>query len=197
MNFKRVISESNRRRFIIRSIARDIINVLKDEDEGEFYLPNYLKDEDEYSFETLNYDFTVELVISINENIENFIIDANLYRKDNIIEVNIEYNPKNKQTLMYDIIGELNEVIAHEITHIDQYVKGSHDLDVEPPSDSLNYYMQEHELDAQVNGFKRLSKLTKTPFEIVVKRWFRTHKDIHNLSDDESEIVINKILEYK
>jgi hypothetical protein len=196
MNYKTIILESNKRRSIIRTLVRDIVNVFKEEDEGEFYLPNYIKDEDEYYFENLDYGFSVELVISENEDLERFKIDANLYRKDNIIEVNIEYNPNNKTSLMYDIVGELNEVIAHEIRHIDQYVSGSYDLDVNSPEDSLSYYTQKHELDAQVKGFKRISKLTKTPFDIVVKRWFRTHKDIHKLSDDESDIVINKILNY-
>jgi hypothetical protein len=35
------------------------------------------------------------------------------------------------------------------------------------------------------------------PFSSVVNDWFRTHKDIHGLTDDEEKIVIDKILNFK
>ena len=197
MNRRKIISENNRRRGVIRNIVRDIITVYKDEDDGEFYLPNHLEDNDIYIFPELNYEFVVELVLQPNDTIDTFKVDANLYQGDNIIEIIIEYNPKNKNSITYDLVGELNETIAHEIRHIDQYVKGTYELGKPEKETPIEYYIQGHELDAQVFGFRRLSKLTKTPFDVVVKRWFKTHRDIHNLSDKEMEIVINKILNYK
>jgi hypothetical protein len=42
-----------------------------------------------------------------------------------------------------------------------------------------------------------MSKITKRPFEEVVRNWFRTHRDIHNLTNDEEQEVISKIMEFK
>ena len=40
----------------------------------------------------------------------------------------------------------------------------------------------------------RLAKLRKLPFNGVVSEWFDTHRDIHGLTENEQEIVINEIL---
>jgi hypothetical protein len=195
MNRKIQLFEDGRKREVTRTIVRDIVQVFKDEDEGEYYLPNYVNDEhDFYNFAGLDMDLAIELVITPKEDIPNFKVDANYFRDDDIIQIEIEYNTKNKKKLLYDLVGELNEVIAHEIKHVNQNITGSHDLNVPEPSDPYEYYTQEHELDAQKAGFRRLAKLTKTPMDVVVKRWFKTHKDIHGLTEKESMDVISKIL---
>jgi hypothetical protein len=192
-----LLLEDNRRRDIIRNIIRDIIKVYKVEDEGEFYLPMYINDEVDF------YDFpgteglVVVLEVEMNEGVESFRVDANFYRNDGIIEIIIEYNPEIKEKIMYDLIGELNELVAHEVRHIDQRTKGTYDLDIPEEKDPYKYYIQPHEIDAQVFGFKRLAKLTKTPFDTVVKRWFKTHKDLHQLTDQEVQDVIARILNHK
>ena len=60
--------------------------------------------------------------------------------------------------------------------------------------DPFKYYTQPHEIDAQVFGFKRLSKIAKKPYELVVKNWFNKHRDIHRLNDREMIEVINILL---
>lgn len=198
MNLKEILLEDGRRREVIRTLVRDIIKVFKSEDDGEFYLPNYTNEDEEiYKFPTMNYDFVVELVLTSDSSVDGFKVDSSLYREDYIITVEVDYNPENKSQITYDLVGELNEVLAHEIRHIDQMIKGTHDLDVPEEEDPYKYYTQDHELDAQVFGFKRLSKITNTPFDVVVKRWFNTHKDIHRLNDEETKDVINKILSYR
>lgn len=195
MNYRELLLEDGRRREIIRTVVRDIIKVYKEEDDGEFYLPNYIDDEkDFYQFNNFGSEFIVELVLQPNENVESFKVDGNFYKDDDIIELILEYNPNNKTKITYDLIGELNEVIAHEIRHIDQRDKGTHDLSGPEEKDPYKYYTQPHEIDAQVFGFKRLSKITKTPFDVVVKRWFNTHKDVHKLNDKEVIDVMSKIL---
>jgi F0F1-type ATP synthase gamma subunit len=59
------------------------------------------------------------------------------------------------------------------------------------------YYTKPHELDAQIFGFKRISKLTKTPFDVVVKRWFNTHHNLHQMDDKDVKYVIKKIMDFK
>jgi len=191
-------SIKNRKRFgIIRTIVKDIIKVFKVEDSGEFYLPNYLSDEDFYNFPGFENDLVVELVIIEDLRVNAFSVDANYYSNETIIEIIINYNPNNKETSMYDLIGELNEVIAHEIRHIDQETKNLYDINVPEELDPYKYYTQQHELDAQVYGFNRLSKLLNKPFGTTVERWFNTHKDIHKLNDNEIKSVIDKIITFK
>jgi hypothetical protein len=192
-----LLLEDNRRRDIIRNIIRDIIKVYKVEDEGEFYLPMYINDEvDFYNFPRTD-GLVVVLETEMSEDVETFKVDANFYRNDGIIEIIIEYNPEIKEKIMYDLIGELNELVAHEVRHIDQKTKGMFNLDVQDEENPYKYYTQEHEIDAQVFGFKRLAKLTKTPFDVVVKRWFKTHRDLHQLTDQEEQDVITRILNHK
>jgi hypothetical protein len=99
--------------------------------------------------------------------------------------------------LLYDLNGELNEIIAHEVRHIHQELTGSYNTKVRKEPKGKEYYTQPHELDAQIFGFKRISKLTKTPFDIVVKRWFNTHNNLHQLNDVDVKYVIDKIMEFK
>lgn len=198
MRFRNLILEDGRRRDVIRAVVKDIIKLYKDEDEGEFYLPNYYDDENDfYEFLKLGETFVVEVVLEQNEDLESFKVNADYYQNDDIIGVTIEYNPNNKTRMTYDLVGELNEVISHEIRHINQKVKGTFDLDVPEEKDPYKYYIQPHELDAQVFGFKRLAKITKTPIDVVVKRWFKTHGDVHRLTDEQAQDVISKILNYK
>lgn len=190
--------EDNRRREVIRKIVKDLIIVFKDNEEGDFYLPEYFEDRIMvYDFPGLNESLTIEFKMSINESIDNFIVDANYYGEEDIIEINLEYNPKNKRVMAYDLIGELNEIVAHEIRHVDQQNKGMFDLNKKDETDPYKYYLQPHEMDAQIFGFNRLSKLTRKPFEEIVRNWYKTHKDLHRLTDSQSEKIINKLLMMK
>jgi len=191
-------SIKNRKRFgIIRTIVKDIVKVFKVEDSGEFYLPNYLSDDDFYNFPGFENNLVVELVIIEDLRIDTFSVDANYYSNETIIEVIIGYNPNYKENSMYDLIGELNEVITHEIRHIDQETKNLYNLNVPEELDPYKYYTQQHELDAQVYGFNRLSKLLNKPFNVIVEGWFNTHKDIHKLNDNEIKSVVDKIIDFK
>ena len=192
-----LLLENKKRRNVIRTLVRDIITVFKGEDEGEYYLPNYLDNEDFYNFLDFNHDLTIELNLVEDESLDSFKLDAWLWGNEDVIEVVITYNPNIKNNITFKLIGELNEVIGHEIRHIDQKYRNLFDINVPEEKDPYKYYTQPHEIDAQVFGFKRLSKLTKRPFEVVVKEWFDTHEDVHKLNADEVDDVISKILKYK
>ena len=192
-----LLLENKKRRNVIRTLVRDIITVFKGEDEGEYYLPNYLDNEDFYNFLDFNHDLTIELNLVEDESLDSFKLDAWLWGNEDVIEVVITYNPNIKNNITFKLIGELNEVIGHEIRHIDQKYRNLFDINVPEEKDPYKYYTQPHEIDAQVFGFRRLSKLTKQPFEVVVKEWFDTHEDVHKLNADEVDDVISKILKYK
>jgi hypothetical protein len=196
---KELLSEQGRKRDVIRKVIRDIVAVFKNEEEGEFFLPEYFEDREEmvYDFMTMGETFVIELVMEINDETPTFKVNAEIYDEDHSIKVVIQYNLENKNQILYDLIGELNEVIAHELRHIDQDIRGTYVSKSYRGKDPVKYYTQPKELDAQVFGFKRLSKLTKRPFNEVVMNWFETHRDIHQLDDKGIKTVINKLFEFE
>ena len=197
LKIKSLLNENNNRREEIRSIVKDVITIFKGNDEGEFYLPEDVSDDSYYDFKRLNVNLTIELIIEINDEIKGFEVDADWWSENEVIELRLSYNPESKNKLIYDLIGELNEIIAHELRHIDQENKGTYNTKVPEEFVGKKYYTQPHELDAQIFGFKRISKLTRTPFDFVVKRWFNTHHNLHQMNDTDVKYVIDKIMEFK
>jgi hypothetical protein len=193
---KSLILERMEYRGALRTIIKDIINIYKTEEEGEFYLPEYF-DEDEFEYSFPNLNISIELIIEQDPTIDTFKTNAAIWREDDIVTIVIKYNPNVKEKILYDLIGRLNESLAHELRHYKQKRLGTHDLDVEEPEDPLEYYTQSHEIDAQISGFDRLSKLSRRPFEDVMREWFDNNQDIHRLNDDQVEIVISKIMDEK
>ena len=192
---KKVILESAKLRQEIRTIVKDIIQLFKNENEGQFYLPNDLRD-DEFEYNFPKFNLEIELTIRPTEDVDDFLLNSEYYRNENIIAVFIVYNPKDKNQILYNLIGELNELIAHELRHIYQKTYGTYNIDVQEPEEPFEYYTQDHEIDAQVAGFKRMSQITRKPFEEVVRSWFEKNKDTHQLNDSEKEKVIQMILNH-
>jgi hypothetical protein len=177
----------------IRTVVRDIIQIFKNEDEGEFYLPEEINDNEPY-YEFKRFNLSVELIIQQSDDVDDFLLNGELYRDEGIVVILIVYNPENKNKLLYDLVGELNELVAHELRHLYQQTHKNFNLDVEEPEDPFEYYSQPHEIDAQIAGFKRMSKITKKPFDQVVRNWFEKNKDIHRMNDDEREKIIQILL---
>jgi hypothetical protein len=146
---------------------------------------------------TMGESFNLELILEINDEIPNFRVNAEIYNDEHLIKLVVQYNSEMKERILYDLIGELNEVIAHELRHITQDIRGTFVSKSYRGKDPVKYYTQPKELDAQVFGFNRLSKLTRTPFEEVVNRWFETHRDIHQLDDKGINTVIRKLLQFR
>jgi len=190
------INEGMIDRLAVRTVVKDIVNIIKQNEEGEFYLPEDINDELEYTLTRKNISFSVELTLRFNDVIGGFGVNGAYSHGDDTIEIVIEYNPKTINSQLYDLIGEINEVVTHEMVHLDQNYKGElhyPDLDDGP----LEYYTRKHEVPAQYYGFKRLAKLRNQPLEDVVREWFRTHKKTHKLKPQEEDIVIDTILNYK
>jgi hypothetical protein len=179
---------------VIRKIVRDIIHLFKYQKEGEFRLPEDLEsDTMEYSFPQINDDFSIDLNLVLDENIDGFEVDADYYRDEDTIELTIISNPNSKNEILQDLLKELNETIAHELHHINQHENG-YNFPSEPET-PFDYYTQEHELDAQVAGFKRRAKIEKRSIESVAREWFNKNVKKHKLNTNQVDIVIKKILE--
>jgi len=107
---------------------------------------------------------------------------------------------------LYSLIGELNEVIAHELRHqyqrdnsmfgMDQGIDDDEDEFSEEEKTGFEYYSKPEEIDAQVDGFKRMKYVTRRPFEELVRNWFTTHREIHQMNLDEEKEIIDMIIDY-
>ena len=173
---------------VVRKLVQDIIKVFK-QGEGEYELPEDVSDEMTYSFRGFDTEFNIEVKIDEVDNIEGFELDGGYYDDEDTFEIQIIYNPKFFPENYYDLIGELNELVRHELQHLIQAERG-----IDRPTDETDpekYYLQPHEIDAQVAGFKRLSKIRKQPFEKIVRDFFRKNK---TLSDEVKERVVSAIL---
>jgi hypothetical protein len=165
-----------------------VVYKLKDGKSGNFRLPN---NDDEYIFTNLPFSYTVDLTLEIDNELKDYKTTAN-HAENDVIELLIRFNPKTLKKNFYNIIGELNDIIAHELEHLHQYFKGE-DVYNEPP-EGIEYYLQPQEIKSQRVGFRRLAKLRKLPYKQVIQDWFDTHKETHDLNDEEVKIVINTLL---
>jgi hypothetical protein len=182
------ITESRMSRVAVRTTVKDVVYKLKDGKSGNFRLPN---NDDEYIFTNLPFSYTVDLTLEIDNELEGYKTTAN-HADNDVIELLIRFNPKTLKKNFYNIIGELNDIIAHELEHLHQYFKGE-DVYNEPP-EGIEYYLQPQEIKSQRVGFRRLAKLRKLPYKQVIQDWFDTHKETHDLNDEEVKIVINTLL---
>jgi hypothetical protein len=185
------ITEGKMSRVAIRSLVKDLTRVLKKKKEGTFYLPD--EDGGEYSFGDLPFNFSCEFEVIFDDTLKGYLINGSYSYDDDVVELVIKVNPNNVISQMYEIVGELNEVVAHELEHGRQYSQGEVNERKEIEN-SFDYYTQIHEIKAQKAGFKRLSKLRKVPVEKVAKNWFKTHKDVHGLNEEETRKVLSLIL---
>lgn len=193
-----ILFENTQQREAIANAVKDIIFIFKNNDEGEFYLPEDLdNDKMTYEFSKLKTPFSIELILEEDENLDDFKVNGEYAEDDDTITIVIHYNPDKKRTLVYDLIGELNEIVAHEIRHIVQREKGHFNSGGTEKDDPYEYYTQPHELDALNFGFKRMARMTKKPIDTLVQNWFDKNEDIHMLDGEQKKDVIKKILNYK
>lgn len=185
---KNITEGMSSRKGVVRELVKDVMRVFK-KGEGEYSLPEEVSDETEYEFDSIETPFTVEVKIIQSEEIDGFEVDGGYYDDDDTFELEITYNERYFPELNYELIGELNEIIRHELQHLIQKEQG-----IDRPKKELpphQYYLQPHEIDAQIKGFRRVSKLRKEPFENIVRKWYY-QKD--NLTDKEKEKIVSVIL---
>lgn len=173
-------------------ISLDIINLIKNNNTGNFSLPEDSSGEDYYFLDVFDYEFSVDIDITIENSVKNYDVDFELYFDDQEIYVavilNQNYNMDENSDLYYDLI----EGIRHELEHIKQYLNGFKRK--KEPSDHEKYYTQNHELEALKSGFRKRALKEKKSIEDVVRRWFKVNGHKFTMDKDQIERVINKIL---
>lgn len=179
---------------IVRQLVKDVLSVVKYQKEGEFILPEDINGEMTYSFPQLESTFTIELNLSVSDDIETVDVDGAYYPDDDVIGIEIITNPNLNREILEEVHFELNELIRHELEHIIQKDRGD-DIPLKEPKQPIKYYSQPHELQAQIAGFKRRAQKERKPLEDVIRSWFAKNKLKHRLSPKNVEVVINRILE--
>ena len=188
------ITESKKDRLSIRNVVKDIIKVFKENDEGVYFLPEEISDEMTYVNSNLDVEYTVEFEMVEDFDANEIYVDGDYYPDEDTLVINVRYNPDNKLSYVSELIGELNDIVAHEFTHMRQSLRGYFDDKIEEPKNPLDYYSQPHEIEAQVQGFKRKSKIKKEPISNVIDKWFEKYKLRHGLSDEEVKKIKEKIM---
>jgi hypothetical protein len=181
---------------VIRHVVKDILKVFKHQKEGEYQLPEDISTEEEdmvYDFPQLGSSFTVNLILSLNDEIDTVDVDGEYYEDDDSIDIKIESNPNLDRETLEELYFELNELVAHELQHLIQRDDG-YVFPKKETKKSLKYYTQPHEIDAQITGFKRRAQKERKPYEDVVRSWFKRNQLKHQLTQDEMGVVINKLL---
>ena len=202
----------------IRMIVRDITNIIKSKEYGSYNLP-----EDVSSSYNLEYDFdsdykkfnisraynippfSIELTYDANFNMdEPYMLNASLLDDNETIGMVIIINPEHFPQLMYDLIADVNDLVAHEIEHIFQEYgmrpedESNYEMDGDEETKGIDYYTQKHEIPAQLKGIIRVAKLRKQPIEQVIMDWFKRSKYAHQLNDDEVIYMVDFLSnEYK
>lgn len=178
---------------ITNKVVHDIINLVRYQRDGDFELPSDISDDEFYHFDELLNDFSVDVFLRQSDDVETFDADANYYRDDDVIEVIITTNPNSKNTILQDLVYELNELVRHELEHVKQHESG-YDFPKSPKS-SHKYYGQSHELEALQSGFRKKAKKTKRDMEDVVRDWFEKNKHKYTMTPKQTENIIRLILQ--
>jgi len=137
---------------------------------------------------------TVELIIdyAVDNAVKGF--DFVLAYSDNeLIEIEISYNPSDFPAMMNEFIYELKEVLRHEIEHVTQYLYPSKQHLVPPKNRrdlaSWEYFTAPEEIPAHVRGFYKRSKTSKIPLDIIIDTFLDERR---GMFDDESKIAFVK-----
>lgn len=179
---------------VTKQLVKDVLTTIKYQKEGEFTLPEDISGEMTYDFPQLDTAFTIELNLTISDDVETVDVDGAYYPEDDVIGIEIITNPNLNREILEELYYELNELIRHELEHVIQFDRGD-DIPKKEPKQPIKYYSQPHELQAQIAGFKRRAKKERKPLEDVIRNWFAKNQLKHRLSPKNIEVVINRILE--
>jgi hypothetical protein len=111
------------------------------------------------------------------------------------LEVFLNIDPKTDQSFLYDLVGEFNDVISHELTHKRQYERGDK-ISKRRVTRPETYYTQPHEVEAQMVGFKRKAKLMRKPLEDIIRDYFNKRRTKYNLNDKIIDRIVKKLMEH-
>lgn len=192
------ITEQKVSRNIIRNVIRDITNILKLNEEGEYNLPFDINGQDEYEFEGFpSFNLLFETIQKESyEEPKGYDINADYVIGENKIEVLVIYDKDKLKQSLYNIIGDLNDYISHELQHLRQENESRMDTD-EFLGSNKDYFLQPDEIEAQYYGFKNKSKITKKSMSDLIDEWFNYNAEKFDLSGQDIKEIKDAILSFR
>jgi len=179
------------KRELLRNLIRDIV----------FQIKNNIHQPRKLVYESLNLgsgsNFDLEIILNKGKDFDNsflkpFNMEAFWDDETNTLEIFLNIDNKAGNEIFYNLIGELNDTIVHELTHKKQYERGDkipHRKITRP----LTYYTQPHEIEAQIEGFKRKAKLQRRDVKDVMYEYFDKRRKKYNLTDSIIFKIINRL----
>lgn len=184
-----------------RKIVRDIIKIVRSGDEGSWELPSDISGENYYEKDL--YVF-FDWKKGWNESNQKYFVDGNYDDETETMAITLFINEDYYPQLLYDLIADLNDIVAHEYEHHyqklglrpdDEYFDG----DYEDQPDDWTYYLQPHEIPAVFRGVRRVMKLRRISFERALDEWYERNisdlipkKDYEMLKEKLTELYYKK-----
>jgi len=193
-NTNEMIHEQKVSRKFLRDIIRNLIfKIKKDYKKPKTY--KYKNVDPEFGN-----SFDLEVIMNKGKDFDNSFMkpyDLEAFWDDdtNKLEIFLNIDPKTDLSFLYDLIGEFNDVISHELTHKRQYERGDK-ISKRRITRPETYYTQPHEVEAQMVGFKRKAKLMRKPLEDIIRDYFNRRRTKYNLNGKIIDRIVKKILSY-
>ena len=189
-----IIQEQKVSRKFLRDIVRDIIfKIKKDYKKPKTYKYNRVDP-------GFGNPFDMEIVMNKGKDFDGKFLkpyDMEAFWDDDTdtLEVFLNIDPRTDQSFLYNLVGEFNDVISHELTHKRQYERGDK-ISKRRITRPETYYTQPHEVEAQMVGFKRKAKLMGKPLEDIIRDYFNKRRIKYNLTDRIIDRIVKKLMEH-
>lgn len=178
----------------VRKVVKDLVKFIKLEQTSQWYLPEDLGGDDmEYNFPKLPL-FSVEMDLTFNDQIEGqYFLDGSFVDDEDVLEITLIVNTNSYPQSLYDIVADLNDIVAHELEHLlqDSGVRTYEFEKTNQKPQDKEYYKKSVEVPAEIQGFRRIVKLRKEKPEKVIRDWFIRNRQVHELSDEDIEELVN------
>ena len=179
----------------VREIVRTLTNIIKTREIRTYYLPEEITDGEKFEYDFKNIpEFSIEFNYDMDLMLDDeYKIDGKTVDDGYTIQIDLTINPNFFPAVMYDVIGDLNDIVTHEIEHVYQedwqrpkYERDPYEGREDERPKGKDYYKQPHEVPAELAGFRRVNKLRKKePIEKTIRDWFIRNRNVHNLSDED------------
>lgn len=172
-----------------RRIVRDIIKIVRSGEEGNWELPSDLSGDDYYDKDIIVF---FDWNTNWKEEGQKYFLDGDYDDETESIQVVLFINKDYYPELLYDLIADLNDIIAHEYEHHYQSLglrdkKEVSNTPIEKQPKDYTYYLQSHEIPAVLRGLKRVMKLRKIGLERALDDWYSRTFQAGEISKEDFE----------
>ena len=172
-----------------RKIVRDIIKIVRSGEEGNWELPSDLNGDDYYDKDIIVF---FDWNTNWKEESQKYFLDGDYDDETESIQIILFINKDYYPELLYDLIADLNDIVAHEYEHHYQSLglrnkEEVSNIPIEDQPKDYTYYLQSHEIPAVLRGLKRVMKLRKISLEKALDDWYSRTFQAEEISKEDFE----------